>query len=283
MVRHDESPPSIAGSAVSGPVDDGKPKRGRGNLWRWMAAAAVVAAIAVAVLPQFSTLQPNYYRRYPGLAERMDNWTTSTHSRITCIECHVEPGLNGLVSYGWRSIPAFYSQLAQGTKETNLLGAPSKDACQKCHTIYRTVAPSGDLLIPHRAHVDVLEMECVTCHESLVHSPNRRGFNRPEMEVCLELCHDGDKASNKCVDCHTRKHTPKSHSTADWPKVHGQMAESEDCGQCHDWTPDYCADCHAKRPTSHVGNWKKGHAPHAKTRGDGCLVCHGEEFCGECH
>ena len=36
---------------------------------------------------------------------------------ITCIECHVEPGVKGLVSYGLRSVPAFYSQLVQGARE----------------------------------------------------------------------------------------------------------------------------------------------------------------------
>ena len=39
-----------------------------------------------------------------------------------------------------------------------------------------------------------------------------------------------------------------------------------------------------KRPASHAGNWKTDHAPVAKQRGDGCLVCHGgEKFCKECH
>jgi hypothetical protein len=61
------------------------------------------------------------------------------------------------------------------------------------------------------------------------------------------------------------------------------MAESEDCGVCHDWTPGYCAACHERRPASHVGNWKTGHASAALERGEGCMVCHDEEFCKQCH
>lgn len=250
----------------------------------WGAVALIVLVVLALAVPIISTLQPDYYRRFPALGLRMDHWATSTHSRISCAECHINPGVVGFLSFAVKSVPAFYAQLLQGPDDTNLLKAPEKVACQKCHTSYRSVAPSGDLLIPHRAHVEVLGLECVTCHKDLVHSINRRGFNRPEMESCLEQCHDGDTASNECVDCHTRKQTPESHMQEDWLEVHGSMAESEDCGSCHDWTPGYCAECHEKRPASHVGNWKKEHAGSARVRGEGCTVCHGgEEFCKQCH
>lgn len=244
-------------------------------------AVVVVLGIALAV---FSTLQPDYYRRYPALAERMDNWEGSTHAKVSCGQCHIHPGVGGFLSFAVKAVPAFYAQLLQGPDSTNLLQAPERVACEKCHTTTRSVAPSGDLLIPHRAHVEVLGMECVTCHRDLVHSLNRRGFNRPEMELCLEQCHDGDKASNECADCHTRINVPESHGAADWLQTHGSAAALQECGSCHSWTPDFCAECHQKRPASHVGNWKAGHGPAALERGEGCTVCHGgEEFCAQCH
>ncbi len=266
-------------------TDDAAVAKARFPRWaKWVVAIGVLAVIVAVVLPVFSTLQPDYYRRYPALGQRMDHWESSTHSRISCVECHVEPGVAGMAAFAAHSIPAFYSQLFEGPKSTNLLPAPGIEACRKCHTSYRKVAPGGDLLIPHRAHVEVLKLDCVVCHKDLVHSLNRHGYNRPEMEGCLEECHDGDQASNECVDCHTRKQTPETHERDDWLQIHGSMAETQDCGECHDWTPDSCAECHEKRPESHAGNWKKDHGPHAIKRGDGCLVCHGgEKFCKECH
>ncbi len=250
--------------------------------WAVMVLAAVLAVLLV--LPVVSMLQPGYYRRYPDLIDRMDHWSVSTHSRISCAGCHVDAGAGALLTFAVRSIPAFYSQLITGPSATNLPDSPTKSACQKCHTTYRQVSPAGDLLIPHRAHVTVLDMECVSCHKDLVHSLNRRGFNRPEMEGCVEQCHDGDTADDECVSCHTRKNVPETHKRKDWLAVHGTMADTIDCAECHDWTPEYCEECHQKRPASHVGNWKKGHAPFAKKRGDGCLVCHGgDKFCKECH
>jgi len=259
------------------------PDRRRRRLVMWGAIAAAVVVVILLVLPVISMLQPGYYRRYPALSQRMDHWTVSTHSRVSCAECHVNPGARSFLTFAAKSVPAFYSQLITGPSTTNLLKAPDREACQSCHTAYRQVSPAGDLLIPHKAHVQVLGMECVACHKNLVHSPNRRGFNRPEMESCLEQCHDGDKATDKCVECHTRKQTPDSHDRKDWLAIHGKLAESQDCSECHDWTPKYCEECHKQRPASHVGNWKKNHGPVAKKRGDGCLVCHDKKSCEECH
>ena len=285
MPEQDTPTPDAAEDSVesvpSEEVSDGAIRRRR-RLIKWGVVGLVVALVVLLVLPVFSTLQPNYYRRYPAMAKRIDNWSSSTHSRMSCVQCHVEPGPGGFLSFAAASIPAFYSQLLQGPKTTNLLKAPSRKACQKCHTSYRTVSPAGDLRIPHRAHVEVLKLECVVCHKDLVHSVNRAGFNRPEMQGCLQ-CHNGDKASNKCVDCHTRKQTPPTHKQKDWLKVHGQGADLKECS-CHSWTPSYCVSCHEQRPSSHVDNWKKGHGPEAKKRGPGCLVCHGgEKFCKKCH
>ncbi len=269
--------------AEAGGDDAAALKRPRRRGLKWVAVGAAVVLVVALVLPVVSVLQPGYYRRYPSLAKRMDHWAVSTHSKISCTECHVQPGIGNFVVFAAKAVPAFYSQVVSGPSTTNLLKAPDKSACQRCHTTYRQVSPAGDLLIPHKAHVQVLGMQCVTCHGNLVHSPNKRGFNRPEMEACL-TCHNGDTASNKCTDCHTRKQTPDSHDRKDWLLVHGKMASSQECGKCHDWTPKYCQECHKQRPASHVGNWKKNHGPEAKTRGNGCLVCHDKtKFCGECH
>lgn len=278
-----------AGGAGPAP-DAGSPDHASGpgapvKRWRALAAVMFVAVVvALLVLPVFSTLQPAYYSRYAQLRPRMDMWRTSTHAKVSCIQCHVDPGAMGFVAFAARSIPDFYSQLVFGPKSTNLLQAPDREACQKCHTDYRQVSPDGDLLIPHRAHVEVLHIECVVCHKSLVHAANAAGFNRPQMTTCIGLCHDGTKATDKCDKCHTRKEAPASHKQADWLKIHGGMAKTIDCGKCHDWTPDYCGNCHSKRPPTHVGNWKTAHGAEAKIRGNGCLVCHSmATFCKNCH
>ena len=249
----------------------------------WKSAAAV-AIIVLLVLPVYSTLQPAYYDRYPSMRGRMANWRVSTHARVPCSGCHVDPGVGGILAFAARSIPAFYLQLMQGPQSTNLLKVPDRQACQKCHTSYRQISAGGDLLIPHKAHVEVLKVNCAVCHKDLVHSVNTRGFNKPEMAACLDTCHDGTKATNQCVKCHTRKEVPESHKDKNWLQIHPTMTETVNCGQCHAWSPDYCKKCHQTRPASHTGNWKKDHAARAQARGaKGCLFCHNEASCKKCH
>ena len=274
MVEHDDT--------TNGPEEAEAPPRKR---WRfpWKSAIAVAIIVLIA-LPIISVLQPAYYERYPELGPRMENWRTSTHAKISCSECHIEPGARGFVTFAAKSIPAYYSQLIQGPDTTNLLSTPDRDACQKCHTSYRQVSSNGDLLIPHRAHVEVLEIDCATCHEDLVHTANEAGYNAPTMIGCLENCHDGEQASAECTDCHTRKHVPDDHKRDDWLEVHAGHSEEIDCDECHGWSPDYCADCHAERPASHAGNWKKDHQYPALERGETpCRTCHDEAFCKDCH
>ncbi len=271
--------------AENPPPDDAPaPKRRRWGLIIGI-AAALVLVVAIA-LPVFSMLQPGYYKRYSSLQKRMDNWSVSTHAKVSCYECHAEPGARGFLSFSAQAIPAFYSQMISGPSRSNLFASPSRQACQRCHTSFRQVSPNGDLLIPHKAHVEVLKMECPACHKDLVHSVNEQGFNRPEMEQCLSACHDGETASNECIDCHTQKQVPDNHRQKNWLAIHPALVNKVDCGQCHSWTDtNFCTECHEKKPASHKGNWKTTHAAAAKARGEkGCLVCHGgEKFCKQCH
>jgi len=249
----------------------------------WKSAVALVV-IVLLVLPVYSTLQPAYYDRYPSLRVRMANWRVSTHALVPCSGCHVNPGVGGFLSFAVRSIPAFYSQLLVGPQSTNLLQVPDRSACQKCHTSYREVSAAGDLLIPHRAHVEVLKINCPVCHKNLVHSLNAAGYNKPEMQTCLSLCHNGVKATNQCSKCHTQKIVPPSHLAKNWLDIHPTMTTTINCAQCHAWAPNYCRECHSHRPPSHVGNWKQLHGARATARGTkGCLFCHGAAFCAKCH
>ena len=273
----------MAGNDESSPVDEegvAKPVKKKRRMW--LVGALVFVLMVLLVLPVFSTLQPEYYERYPGLRVRMDNWRKSTHAKVGCAGCHMDPGPIGFLAFAAKSIPDFYSQLIQGPRSTNLLSVPDREACQRCHTNYRQVSPNGDLLIPHRAHVAVLKIDCPVCHKNLVHSANTKGFNSPEMATCMK-CHDGKRASDKCIKCHTRKEVPRSHLQKDWLAVHSQKTATVDCSTCHGFTQNFCADCHRRRPSSHAGNWKKDHRVRAKENRKRCLVCHDEKFCKTCH
>jgi hypothetical protein len=261
-----------------------EPRPGRRFPVRGALIAVAIVVVVALVLPVFSTLQPAYYERYPSLRVRMENWRKSTHALEGCADCHVDPGFTGFATFAAKSIPDFYSQLIYGPRATNLLAVPSSAACLKCHTTYRTVSPNGDLLIPHRAHVVVLQIKCAVCHKNLVHSLNPLGFNTPVMATCM-TCHDGKQATAECVKCHTRKQVPANHKQPDWLTVHSTKVGTIDCAQCHGFTPDFCQACHQQRPASHAGNFKQTHPARIALLGvKSCYICHdAQKFCKQCH
>lgn len=266
------------------PLDDNQAASRRRSLRRLVLGIGLpLAVVVLLVLPVFSTLQPGYYGRYADLRVRMDHWSGSTHAKMSCADCHVDPGAASFLSFAARSVPAFYEQIVAGPKETNLISPPDRQACQKCHTDYRQVSPNGDLLIPHRAHVDILKVPCVTCHRYLVHEESPEGRHTPPMAVCL-TCHDGKQAKNACTTCHTAKAAPDTHKASDWLVVHPQVAKTTDCAKCHGWIDNWCADCHDRRPPSHTKDWRERHATAvAVKKPRNCESCHVASFCTECH
>lgn len=249
---------------------------------RWRYGAISFLILLLIGVPLYATSRPQFYQRFKAVKPLYEAWRVSTHSRMNCGSCHVEPELKNVVVYKLKSIGNFYLSYIAPPAQPGIFVKPSKKVCFQCHTKYRTISPSGDLLIPHRAHVEVLKLKCVYCHWWLVHRKNPKGLNSPPMTKCLK-CHDGKQASQACKSCHTEKAYPASHRAADWPKQHSQRTKEINCGDCHGWTPQFCQECHGRRPPSHAGNWKKAHSFPAKARSKGCLVCHKRSKCLTCH
>jgi hypothetical protein len=255
----------------------GGSKRRRKLLW---VAVAVLAIGLLIALPAFIGTRPGFLGRYTNLDAQHEAWQTSAHSSVNCGGCHVEPGVLAQVAYGGRMLGEFYLHWVARDRELDVLTTPTNDACARCHLDLRTVSASGDLLIPHKAHVDVLEMECVACHDHLVHEETPEGTNKPRMEACME-CHDGEQAKDTCEACHTEKGAPDNHATPDWLIVHADEP-TEECEECHGWTDDWCTECHTRRPPSHVEKWRSVHRDRVAERRN-CEVCHEADFCIRCH
>ncbi len=244
-----------------------------------LSVAALVVAVLV-VVPGYSALQPGFYKRYAGMTDEYEAWRTSNHAKVACRSCHVRPGF-ARVGHSARMLGEFYLSRMWPSRTPSVLTTPTSAACSDCHFDLRTVSPSGDLLIPHRAHVEILKMDCVACHNYLVHEANPEGKHTPRMVACLE-CHDGEAAKNACTACHTEKAAPENHQSPQWVIVHADEQAKTDCEQCHGWTEDWCADCHSRRPRSHVEKWRSKHKLQVEKRRN-CEACHEAAFCVRCH
>ena len=243
-------------------------------------AIALIAVLLVVVLPGYIASRPAFFERYPTLAEKYEPWSTSTHVSAGCEGCHVQPGALTQTAYRAGMVGQFYLSLVSRSSAPKVFTKPTNEACLSCHYDLRSVSPKGDLLIPHKAHVNILKMKCVDCHNFLVHEKSPEGKHTPPMAGCLK-CHDGDTAKNSCTACHTDKAPPETHKAPDWQIVHAEKANDE-CNECHKWTEKWCADCHAKRPQSHTRDWREKHGAQVKTHRS-CEACHTGPFCEKCH
>lgn len=248
---------------------------------RAIAGIVVLAVALLIVLPGFLASRPGFFERFPGLAEQYGPWSESTHAEVGCEGCHVAPSALAQAGYRARMVGAAYASVVDRSRVPAVFGSPTNAACLQCHNDLRTVSPTGDLQIPHRAHVSVLEMDCIECHDYLVHEESPVGGHKPTMAGCLR-CHDGDRAKDSCWACHTEKAAPPSHAVADWLVVHADSASDDACAECHKWSEDWCVQCHEERPRSHGTDWRAVHGARVAEH-RGCEACHDAEFCVRCH
>ena len=198
--------------------------------------------------------------------------------------CHVEPGAKGFLTFAAEVGPRLLLTACSWARRARTCSkASDRAACQKCHTNYRQVSPSGDLLIPHRAHVAVLKMNCVACHKDLVHSANREASTAPRWRRASQVPRrrHGDQPVHRLPHPQADSREPHAEGLAGGPRRRPRPRTAARVTTGHPTTAT-TATRSVRRPTSATGRRTTG--LHAKQRGEGCLVCHGgEKFCKECH
>jgi hypothetical protein len=245
--------------------------------------AVVVGAALLLYVGDRMARQGDFYGKYASLKVEHDTWADSTHAEAHCSDCHVDPTFVAQYAFRARMAGKFYISLVSTSGKPYKFGTPTDAACMSCHDIVRKVSPKGDLRLPHKAHVKVLKLKCVRCHNFLIHKKTPEGKNTPRMVDCMK-CHDGTTATNVCSKCHTKKAVPATHRLVNWTVVHSQQAAKPgaECTKCHKFTNKWCSDCHARRPSTHGKDWRAKHGDRGRTRRN-CEACHAKSFCVRCH
>ncbi len=118
----------------------------------------------------------------------------------------------------------------------------------------------------------------------------RHGAEAADGGATCEGCH----AQDFCVECHAGQTTPRFHPP-NFLQMHGPDAYASDveCVSCHN-TETFCRACHAGAGLSsrsrldvafHTANpfWLVGHGQAARQGLQGCVTCHSESDCMQCH
>ena len=210
-----------------------------------MAVTLLVLALGgAAAIPL--TDQPSFCASCHTIKPAYDSWLRSSHQSITCVDCHVRPGLAGF----------FHDKVLAGLQDVAItfLGTPTD---------------------PHNLQSHVVSSVCISCHRAIlrVTEVSNRDLPSPVKEVGLIMNHgEHMKAFEKrgkgegCTTCHSRVvHgapikgypivIPRGHVTLDdqphepaFPRDSVLWKSTlADCMRCHDGQQTYEGEVLSKR------------------------------------
>ncbi len=175
------------------------------KLIRIMPLLGMVFIVLLATgIPLYMTSQPGFCRSCHIMRPYYSSWDTSTHARLTCIDCHSGSGITGYVNGRVNLMKYTVASIVGGTDETELKAEVDNKKCASCHKVNRKVS-AGDLRLPTRHHeLKDKDVKCTDCHKRLVHNSTPTGKNKPREAVCVK-CHQEKNISTECKTCHSDK------------------------------------------------------------------------------
>ena len=214
-------------------------------------AAIVVGALALGGAAVPLTNHPKFCASCHTIRPSYDSWVESTHKEVTCVDCHVRPGVAGFL----------HDKVRAGIKDTviyifgtptdphNLQAQVDSEVCLSCHHAILRVSeiavrdlppPVKDvgLVMSHRKHMEAFTKRgqgegCTTCHSRVVHEKPIKGY-----PIVIPRGH---------VSEDSQPHYP------DHPEGSKlRQAAMADCFRCHDGKSSYegkvlsnrCETCH---------------------------------------
>jgi nitrate/TMAO reductase-like tetraheme cytochrome c subunit len=195
-----------------------------------MAGAIALGGVAIPL-----TNHPKFCAGCHTIAPSYDSWAKSTHKEVTCVACHVRPGIEGWVHdkalNGTKDVMIYL--FGSPTEPHNLKATVDSDVCLGCHrNILRVseIAPRDlpppvkdvGLVMSHRTHMDAFRVRaqgegCTTCHSGIVHEAPVKGYpiviprghvsadSEPWYPDHLEGSYLRTRALSDCFRCHDGK------------------------------------------------------------------------------
>ncbi|TDB36953.1 MAG: hypothetical protein D9V44_10655 [Actinobacteria bacterium] len=295
-------------------------------LRRKPAITAVIVVLALGALTGGAVAATNYTSR-PGFCTSCHEmepyyvaWNEGAHAGISCVSCHVEPGLKSEVAHKVVALKEVYNHFTTDPKFPGAVTDIPDSRCLACHS--GTIDP-GIPGFTHEAHRG--ERSCVDCHASAGHRVTSAALaeagildsqakdrlaiavvgagaaNLPgHIAVTCSNCHDLAKTS--CVTCHT----PEARSHPALKSVSATATgETSTCTTCHttadSWSFEHatdvttCVNCHTTPAEHRAGACTTCHEPGASWAFEHpsstatCTTCHtrpaahATETCTTCH
>lgn len=269
-------------------------RRLRAHPWIFRLLWFVLIAVPLGVAALFAGMEVSSQPGFCGTCHYMQpyyrSWQTSSHSDVSCVECHIPPGIGAEFQKKYEALSMVASYIT-GTYGTNPWAEVPDASCLRpgCHE-ERLLAGRevfSGILFDHRPHLTELRrgkrLRCTSCHSQIV-----QGEHIAVTESSCFLCHFKDQELNQdtasCTLCHE---TPeKTITTAGLRFEHADVKRfGMECTLCHggvvagqgEVPRQRCLSCHNEPSRlSRVDETRFLHRMHVTEHKVECLSCHVE-------
>lgn len=236
-----------------------------------------------------STSKPGFCSSCHYMEPYVEAWKSSSHSDVTCTDCHFPPGIKSMIHGKFTAISMVVNYFTGVYKKSKPWAEISDSSCLRsgCHTkrlLDGQVAFKEGIIFDHKPHLSNLrrgkKLRCTSCHSQIV-----QGEHISVTETTCFLCHFKNQPDetpiNGCTGCHDLTAAAENgavihdHSFAE--------AKNIDCRKCHGnmqvgdgaVPKERCSSCHAE-----IGHLEKisdidfMHLQHVTDHKIECENCH---------
>ncbi|MHB1006097.1 MAG: cytochrome c3 family protein [Chloroflexota bacterium] len=251
-------------SAVGGALS---PRNWRLGRWRVPVIALGIIALPLGLFGASSvglSSRPENCASCHEIQPYYQQWKTSTHKDVACIDCHTEPGIAGVLKISTSTLKDTAEHLA-ASFVTPIRADVKDESCLRCHAKESRpeVVFEQSLRVAHSKHQDV---GCAQCHGRLVHTVGQTPVN------ITAFAHE--EGSKTCNACHTPEKSPHGPSRVDCASCHSGEIPGHSLTESSGVPPrQTCIDCHNKERVAPPERCQTCHiSPHGIDRA--CSTCH---------
>ncbi len=269
------------------PKQPGRFQRLAGKLLLAGILGVILVAVGTVGAVEFSS-SPTFCQTCHNMKPYYESWKHSSHNKVSCIECHIAPGIKG---EAMGKIQALNQLVKYVTRTYGLKPwAEVEDAsCMRsgCHSERKVegLVDFNGVQFDHTKHLGELRREkqlrCTSCHSQIVQGEHIA----VTVSTCI-LCHFKDRESDDpvagCVGCHPAP--PRVVSDQGLVVDHDQYVRDRiSCVSCHgnvvtgtgEADPAMCKNCHNEPDRfNRYDEVERMHVVHITDNKVECQQCH---------
>ena len=221
------------------------------------------------------------------------SWERSSHSDVSCLSCHLQPGFNGYIKGKVnglaQAVDCMVGRVGTKAEATVFDQSCLRSACHRSEDLDDDSLEFGSVKFSHKGHIgevyDGINVTCGTCHNH-THGEEHFSVNNGICYTCHFLKNDADSSGlvrSECLDCHTLPEQIIDRGTV---IIDHQEFKSYDVNcesSCHQRqiervsqvTDTACLQCHTFGLSDEETS-EQLHAYHTDMEKVECFACHGK-------